>query len=617
MALSTISGYSVCSQGAASQVREKGSTTMDEKQHIPRMIERIYALEQKLAKVEQQLAAFTQTEIQGSAPPPSAGPLSAMFSAPPALPGVPPPATEQTEPTVERSAAPKANLESLIAGRWLNRIGLLLILIATAFGLKYAFDNAWIGPTGRVALGIISGVGLLISSQWLRGRGYGYFSEGITALGGGVLYLSLYAGWDFYKLFSSGLAFAAMIAVTATILGIAERLNSERAALLAMIGGFLTPVLVSTGQNAETVLFGYILILDGSLLWLARKHNWRTLEPVAWFFSVVYFWGWYGRFYNVSEPLLLTGLFASGFFAVFLALPAVRARAHGSIREEQVVLVLFNAGNYLLVLHRMLWPDHRWALTGAMVALALLHLLLNTAIPRADKESNVVRTLFAGLALTFVSLAIPIRLDGIWITMAWSIEGAVLIWNGFRVRWWFLRTVGFVLFTGVVLRLSLFMPAADVFLLNQRFATFVVAIASFGVAVYLWSRERSLVSKVEGELFEALAIAANVLSLWALSLEVRQYFSAFEARFVRQLALSLLWTLCALGLLVGGVRRRAAGLRWQGLALFGLVVAKVFLYDLSILTGGYRIVSSIVLGGVLLGVSFLYQRHISTGGSLT
>ena len=569
---------------------------MDEDPEIPRLIERINALELKLMKVESQLADLNLKPLPPVTSRPRESPVKAA-------------AVPSNKPKAELS------LESIIAGRWLNYIGLLLILIATAFALKYAFDNEWVGPAGRVVIGLASGVGLLVFSQWLRGRGHIYFSEGITALGGGVLYLSLYAGWDFYKLFSSELAFAGMIGVTAAILWFAERMSSQRVAVMALIGGFLSPILVSTGRNAEVVLFSYILILNASLLWLAWKHSWRTLEPVAFFFSVIYFWGWYARFFNVSESLLSTVLFASAFFGIFVALPAIRASLHGRIYEEQVVLMLFNVLNYLFALHRMLWPDHRWGLTGAVIGLAAVHLAVHNAIPRTDQGSKIARMLFAGLALTFVSLAIPIRLDGVWITMAWSIEGAVLIWSGFRMRWWFLRAAGCVLFAGVVLRFCFFMPEANVFLLNPRFATFAVAVASFAAAVFFWRRNQDVLEPGEEVLFNVLTVGVNVLAVWALSMEVGEYFSNFGDRLSRQMALSLLWTAYASGLLISGVRRNVEALRWQGLILFGIAVGKVFLYDLSFLSGGYRIISSIVLGIVLLGVSFIYQSRVSASGN--
>ena len=90
-------------------------------------------------------------------------------------------------------------------------------------------------------------------------------------------------------------------------------------------------------------------------------------------------------------------------------------------------------------------------------------------------ELRVARILYAGLALTFVTLAIPVRLDGRWITIAWAIEGAVLIWSGLRVRFAPMRWAGFVMFAVVAGRLmAIQIPGGD-FLLNARFATFAIA----------------------------------------------------------------------------------------------------------------------------------------------
>jgi uncharacterized membrane protein len=578
---------------------------MKDGQEFGELMERIAAMEKKLARIEKQLADLSYAETP-------------IKPAPWPLPSI----TPRSEPipsksTVKPEAMPTRdlNLESIIAGRWLNYIGLLLVLIATAFALKYAFDNEWIGPAARVVLGLVSGAGLLVFSRWLRSRSYVYFSEGITALGEGVLYLSLFAAWNFYQLISTGQAFAAMVAVTGTILWISERLKSQRVALMALIGGFLTPMLVSTGQNAETVLFSYLLILDASLLWLAWKHNWRSIEPFAFVFSAIYFWGWYGSSFNVDKSLALTVSFATAFFGVFVALPAIRACVHGRIYGIQVVLMLFNAGNYQSAMHILLWPDYRWTLTLAVIGLAVLHLAVYRTIPRVSQESATVRILFAGMALTFVSLAIPIRLEGMWISVSWAIEAAVLVWSGFRVRWWFLRISGLALFVGVIFRFIFFMPEADVFLLNPRFATFAVAIMAMGASVYFCRKQPEGISANETDLFNVLGVAVNVLALWALSLEVRQYFSQVNDQLSRQMALSLLWTVYASGLLIIGVRCKAEGLRWQGLVLFGIAVGKVFLFDLSFLSGGYRIISSIVLGVVLLGVSFLYQRYVPAAGS--
>lgn len=525
------------------------------------------------------------------------------------------------------AASPRGSsldLETMIAGRWLNRIGLLLVLIAVAYFLKLVIDNEWVGPTGQVALGVLAGAGLLGFSQWLLGRGYLYFSEGITALGAGVLYLSLWAGGSYYRLFSLDVAFFAMIGVTAATVAIAVGRDSQRIALLGLIGGFLTPMLVSTGQDAQVALFTYVAVLNAGLLAVARKKSWRWIELPAFFFTLIYFWGWYGRFYHVFQPLLRTLAFATLFFAEFSALSVIRARRLGAVLGEQAFLVLFNGFSYLLVLLVLLYDHYRWSATFSTLALAGVHLMILRLLPAAAAEAQrarITRLLFAGLALTFVTVAIPVSLEGKWITLAFAVEGAVLVWSGFRAPAWQLRAAGFVLFGLVGLRLLTEPLAGGTFLFNERFATFAATVVCFAAALYFARRQWEEVRERERRWFGLLGVAINVVAVWALSVEAYEYFRRdlaselvavrLDALLARQLALSLVWTAYATALMVLGVRRNVSALRWQALALFGLTVVKVFFYDLSFLSGVYRVLSSIVLGLILLAVSFLYQRRMA------
>jgi uncharacterized membrane protein len=578
---------------------------------------RLHRLSARVTHLEQATAGGALERRQA---PSAAAPATVPATRAGALPPLPP-----------RPAGHRSDLESLIAGRWLNRVGLLLVFFAAFFALKWEFDNNVLGPMGRVALWTLIGATLLAFSQWLLDRGYRYLSEGLTGLGGSLLYLTLHFGWDNYNLFPQSVAFLAMIAVTGALLALAVGRNSQHIALLGLIGGFLTPLLAGSGRDAQVILFSYLLILDAGLLVLARLKQWRGLEPLAFTATTAFFWGWYASFYDVSEPLVRTTTFATMFLAIFAALPVIRSRSTGRIFPEQVAQMVLNAGNYLLALYAMLWPEQRWTLTAAVVALAAMHIVIANAIPHAPGARPVARMLFAGLALTFVTLAIPIRLDGHWITMAWAVEGAVLIWTGFAVRWWFLRAAGLLLYGIAVVRIPGVALHADAFLLNERFATFLVLIACFGAALYFWSRNGDQLGQWERRFFSALGVGINVLAVWALSLEVNEYFesppstefvdpaamtAARSAELSRQVALSLLWTVYATSLVITGVRQGIAAVRWQGLVLFGLVAGKVFFVDMSYLSGGYRVLSSIVLGIVLIAVSVLYQRRLSAQTAL-
>jgi len=172
---------------------------------------RIYALEQRLAKWEKwgvaappspiahaealHVAALPPPAVASAAPP--SKPRELAPTSEPSRTGFAPPPLHTSLPRDSDSA----DLETVIAGRWFNRIGIVALLVAISYFLKLAFDNNWIGPSGRVMIGILLGAAMMPWSSWLLGRGYSYFSEGIVALGEATLFLSVWAGCQYYTLY--------------------------------------------------------------------------------------------------------------------------------------------------------------------------------------------------------------------------------------------------------------------------------------------------------------------------------------------------------------------------------------------------------------------------------
>jgi uncharacterized membrane protein len=611
------------------------------------LISRIYALEQKLDRLEklfQTRTASPEIASAESAKPsaPHAAPITERPPAPIGAPKVTPqpqpvPPAPPVRPTTSTSAstartapnsptfAPIAHasttsshdLESLIGGSWFNRLGILALIVAVCLFLKYAFDNNWIGPTGRVAIGLFLGAAMLPWSQWLLGRGYSYFSEGIAAFGQATLLLSIWAGCRYYTLFSLDVGFAAMIVVTAVMAAVAIGRNSERIAVLSLIGGFLTPALLSTGRDQEFALFTYLLILGAGFLVTAGFRNWSSLAPISFFLTQIYFWGYYSEFYRPAK-LAMTLTFATLFFLLFMALPAIRAARRSTLETLELFVILLNSFAYMGALYAMLWPEYRWPLTLAVLLLSALHLGIARFV-RSNKpgEWTASQQLLAGLALTFVTIAIPIRLDGKWITLAFAVEAALLIRMGYRSMAPLLRTSGFVLLGIAALRVLLIPLPAEHFLFNERFATFLGVIACMGFALYSAQQQRSSpdveFDSTDLTLLAGLSIVMNIYALVALSLELWDYFGhsatiGIDRGLAQHLALSVLWTAYATVLLIVGMKRQSQLLRWQALILFGAAVLKVFFYDSSFLERFYRILSFFILGIVLMVVSFLYQR---------
>ena len=592
--------------------------TVGSKDQESNVLARLRSLERQVEELRSQLEGLLAGKPLAASTvvlPPASSQTSVAVTPAPIRPPTPIAATlGASKPPQSMSQPIGLDIEQLIAGRWLNRIGIVALLLAVSFFLKYAFDNDWIGPRGQVALGLLSGAAVLIYSQWLLRRGHDDFANRIAGLGGGVLYLSLFAGANYYHLFPPSLAFGGMAIVTATLVVIAVRRDSQAMALVALLGGLLTPVLLSTGRDAPVELFTYLALLNAGVLLVAHTRQWSKVEWLAFAGTMLYFWGWWNGYYHEDRQNLTLG-FASVFFLEFALLPVLQARRAATLEAAQTMLVALNALGYLAALHRLLYAEHRWSLSCLLLLLAALHLAVARRVPTSEGSSSFVRMLFGGLALTFVTLVIPVQLDGKWMTMAWAIEGAILIRVGVRAQVSHLRWAGVALFAVVASRLMLFpIHGVQPVLLNQRFGLFAVVIICFVAALRFSRSLKNDLIEEERLAFGVVGLCANIVTLWALSCEVWDYWSpsGFEderrSDLAQQLGLSLLWTTYATALVAAGVRWRNTALRWQGLALLGLVAIKVFLYDLSSLEAIYRIVSFMVFGLLLLGVSFFYQR---------
>ena len=406
-----------------------------------------------------------------------------------------------------------------------------------------------------------------------------------------------------------------MIVITGLTVAVAVGRNSQRIAIVGFAGGALTPLLLSTGENAEFSLFMYLLILAVAILAISGIKAWKALPPLQFAATMLYFWGWYASFYAGYEQQT-TLIFATIFFALFALLPVLRSTREGQLSSLETAVVIANALQYLIALRSMLWPQYRWELALAVLALAAAHLFAERALPaRSGKSSGLARTIYVGLALTFASVSVPILLDGNWITIAWALEGAALVWGGLQVRSLALRSAGILLLAIVAIRLAAFpISAGTTLLLNPRFLTMTLCAACFLAAFLCAARSKAELGHPEMHLYYSLAVVANASFLIALSLEVWDFYGrapslGFDRSLAQNLALSVLWLCYAVALLIGGVLRKSAVARWQALALLGVVVVKVFFFDLSFLARFYRIISFFLLGLALLVISFFYQRR--------
>ena len=258
----------------------------------------------------------------------------------PKIPSVPPAASlarlnrSQCPRRQPRRIPPSApDLESRIGSHWLNRIGISAVLIGVSYFLKFAFDNNWIGPTGRIVIGLIAGIAVVIWSERFRAAATHIFLF-LESSRHGILYLSLRAAYQVYGLIPSEVAFVTMLAVTVATAVMAWSQDAEILAAFA-VGGFSTPLLLSTGQNREVALFSYVAILDLGALVLVALKPWRRLLILSYAGTLALYIGWYSTFYDRTQ-LGETGGFATLFFVIFAVAPLVArpGEAEGKLAES-------------------------------------------------------------------------------------------------------------------------------------------------------------------------------------------------------------------------------------------------------------------------------------------
>ena len=173
------------------------------------------------------------------------------------------------------------SVEFAIASQWLLRIGIMLLVIGIGFFLKLSIERGFISPTARVALSVAAGLVMLIAGTRILGGKYHVMGQGL--LGGGIatLYFSAFAAANFYHLIEMPVAFAAMIAVTALSGFIAVRFHSILTAVLGVIGGYGTPVMLATGQVNFPGLYGYMLVLGLGVLGICAWKRWPLLNYLS------------------------------------------------------------------------------------------------------------------------------------------------------------------------------------------------------------------------------------------------------------------------------------------------------------------------------------------------
>jgi uncharacterized membrane protein len=359
------------------------------------------------------------------------------------------------------------DFESRIGMHWLNRVGIVALLVGVSLFLKFAFEG-WVGASGRVSIGLIAGTATILGSEWFRIHAYRIFSFSLKALGLGVLYLSLWAAFQVYNLIPWAVAFMAMVTVTASAGALAVWQSSEILALFALVGGFATPVLLYTGQSREIQLFSYLALLNTATLVLAGYGVWRRLLLFSVVATEILFFSWYAIFYK-SGQLTPTFAFATAFLIIFALAPLAQSvvRPEASTHSKILILAsLLNPSCYFLALYLMLGRNDRTRLTWCAVALAGAYGIVGRFLFKVGSiTTRTLQQVHLVLSTAFITLAIAVYFGSLGISVGWFIQAAALMTIGFWRRSAFARWQALILITLAIAKVFVY----DVWSLQEEY----------------------------------------------------------------------------------------------------------------------------------------------------
>jgi uncharacterized membrane protein len=509
----------------------------------------------------------------------------------------------EPEPEKEKPKTKGQGFEERVGFKWLARIGIVCLVIGVGFFLKYAFDNNWIGHLGRVIIGVLAGLVCIVTGEVFdRREDYRKLARILTGGGFAIIYFAIYAAYHFttYRTaigISQTLDLVLLTVVVLLAVVFSLRYNSQTILGSAFFLGYLTAFL---SKDIETYTLMYCLLLTIGVALVCAYKKWGPIATGGVVATYIVFMVW---FFNQNMQNLMVALyFLSAYFVIFtVASFWFRNRDNQELETWGIIVSLVNSfffyGLFLYWVHDN-YPSYKGLFT---LALGMLYLLL--AYASSAMQQNKLTVSHIVLCVLYLTLTVPLQLDNQLVTIIWALEGVALIYLALRNDFVPLRYLGYAIGIVVVFK-TLFIDswrleafdAGDIFGSTRLMAYLVSIIALYVSAILLGRYEKQLPQWERGwEKFYYFGMLVLITVL--IALEMNTYW------------ISVGWAIEAIILIFIGFAWKSKTRRILGIVLFGITLLKVVLLDMSRFDTGYRIISFIGLGMILLGASFLYAKY--------
>jgi len=353
------------------------------------------------------------------------------------------------EPGIAAQPSPPSAWErfwvSLTGGNSSVRVGVVVLFLGVAFLMKYAYEHTEVPIEARL-MGVALGAVVLLVIGWrLRARRPGY-AQALQGGGMALLYLTVFGAAYLFHLLPGSAAFVLLVAIVAFAVVLAILQNAPWIAMLGIAGGFLAPVLASTGGGSPALLFSYYLVLNLGILAVALHKSWHPLNVLGlvFTFGVAFVWGarvYLPDHFGTTEPFLIL------FFLLYVAIAVIHALRQAPQFNDYVdTAIVFGTPLLAFGLQMQLVRNIEHGAAWSAIAVSAFYLVLTAALHRRYQETlRILVEAFLALGVIFATITLSFALDGRWTAGAWALEGAALYWVGTRQEGQLTRKFGLLL----------------------------------------------------------------------------------------------------------------------------------------------------------------------------
>jgi len=522
--------------------------------------------------------------------------------------------------------ATSQDIELFIGRKLLAWLGMLALLVGSVLFIIWA-QRQLLPEVAKSLIHVTVGLGLLVCGEWASRKGWTPLA--LTLTGGGIaeLLFANFSALALYDLIAWEVFLALMAVVVALAILLALRYESQTISIIATLAGVAVPIMLWVTRPDFRAVFVFLAAVNLSAVVVAVLRRWRAVNLVAFIGTAlnVVFWLWRDYGFVVATASSPRGvdpaaavMVVGGFFALFLGASLVCHLLRRDGRPADLWVFVLNPAWTFLVLHRLFGGDHVHAMATLAAGMGVLHLAVAAAARARVPTAEGFRSLAITLGVGFLTLAVPIRFDGLAVPMLLALLALALYVASEVSREWRLRVAGFLVFLAMGLGLVVNVPAllddVDVAVLNRRCMTLGACAASLALAAAVIRRSRLKHPKIVPPGYAGVpALFAHALMLTAFTLETQSWFAhqgdTATSHFGQQVVYSAGYALYAAGLLAAGLGLRRLYLRVSGLVLFGVAILKIFTYDVAELRGLYRVASFIALALLLLLGAALYSKR--------